>query len=122
MRRTLRGLQNEGMSNSEQSSVFVSITLRTENKRINMRTLILVCSVLFLSPLIAVPAQCQENTSSSQPADQNAVEGTVVSSTRNTLVVRTDDNQYQLFTYGRGAVRPAPLAPGARARVAFNHR
>jgi hypothetical protein len=72
-----------------------------------MRALILACSVLFLSPLIAVPAQGQENSSSSQPADQNAVEGTVVSSTRNTLVVRTDDNQYQLFTYDRGAVRPA---------------
>jgi hypothetical protein len=81
-----------------------------------MRAPILACSVLFVSAFIAIPAQCQDEASSSQPANHDAVEGTVVSSTRNTLVVRTDDNQYQLFTYG-GAVRPASLAPGARARV-----
>jgi hypothetical protein len=86
-------------------------------RRTNMRVLILACSVLFVSAFVAVPAECQEDTSSSQPTNHNAVEGTVVSSTRNTLVVRTDDNQYQLFTYDRGAVRPASLAPGARARV-----
>lgn len=40
-----------------------------------------------------------------------------MSSTRNTLVVRTDDNLYQLFTYDRNAGRPTSLAPGARARV-----
>jgi RNase P/RNase MRP subunit p29 len=60
-----------------------------------MGALILACSVLFVPTFIAIPAQCQESTSSSQPADNNAVEGTVVSSTRNTLVVRTDDNQFQ---------------------------
>jgi hypothetical protein len=53
-----------------------------------MRALILACSVL-VSAFVAVPAECQEDTSSSQPTNQNAVEGTVVSSTRNTLVVRT---------------------------------
>src|SRR5450759_1981140 len=84
--------------------------------RINMRALILACSVLFVSAFVAVPAECQEDTSSSQPTNHNAVEGTVVSSTRNTLVVRTDDNQYQLFTYDRSAVRAA-LVQGARVRV-----
>jgi hypothetical protein len=49
-----------------------------------MRALILACSVL-VSAFVAVPAECQEDTSSSQPTNQNAVEGTVVSSTRNTL-------------------------------------
>ncbi|HZQ25765.1 MAG TPA: hypothetical protein VFA89_23445 [Terriglobales bacterium] len=82
-----------------------------------MRVLILACSLLFVSTFVAVSAECQENTSSSQPANNNAVEGTIVSSTRNTLVVRTDDNLYQLFTYDRNAGRPASLAPGARARV-----
>src|SRR5207253_10067808 len=42
---------------------------------------------------------------------------TVVSSTRVTLVVRSDDNQYQLFTYDRGAVRSGSLVVGARVRV-----
>jgi hypothetical protein len=90
-----------------------------------MRALIVVCSVLFVSTFIAIPAQCQENSSTSQAANDNAssqatndaaVEGAVVSSTRNTLVVRTDDNQYQLFTYDRSAVRAA-LVQGARVRV-----
>ena len=90
-----------------------------------MRALIVVCSVLFVSTFIAIPALCQENSSTSQAANDNAssqatndaaVEGAVVSSTRNTLVVRTDDNQYQLFTYDRSAVRAA-LVQGARVRV-----
>ena len=81
-----------------------------------MRALILPCSVLFVATFLAIPAQCQDEASSSQTANRDAVEGTVVSSTRSTLVVRTDDNQYQLFTYGHGAVRPASLAPGARAK------
>jgi hypothetical protein len=82
-----------------------------------MRALILACSVLFVSTFVAIPIQCQESTSSQQPANDNAVEGSVVSSTRNTLVVRTDDNQYQLFTYDRGAVRSGSLVLGARVRV-----
>jgi len=82
-----------------------------------MRALILACSVLFVSAFVAIPIQCQESTSSQQPANDNAVEGSVVSSTRNTLVVRTDDNQYQLFTYDRGAVRSGSLVSGARVRV-----
>src|SRR5450759_3944441 len=92
---------------------------RVSSKRRNMRALIVVCSVLFVSTFIAIPAQCQENSSTSQAANDNAssqatndaaVEGAVVSSTRNTLVVRTDDNQYQLFTYDRSAVRAARTA------------
>jgi hypothetical protein len=40
-----------------------------------------------------------------------------VSSSRDTLVIRTDDNQVHLFTYDRGVVRPRSLAPGTRVRV-----
>ena len=80
--------------------------------------LIVAFSVLFVSTFVTIPAQCQESTSSSQSANNNAAEGTVVSSTHNTLVVRTDDNQYQLFTYDRGAVRSGVLVAGARVRVA----
>ena len=82
-----------------------------------MRAQILACSLLFVSALIAIPAVCQEDSASTQSANRDSVEGTIVSSTRNTLVVRTDDNQYQLFTYDRGAVRPGSLATGARARI-----
>ena len=45
------------------------------------------------------------------------MEGTVVSSTRNTLVVRSDDNEYHLFTYDRDSVRARSLVQGARVRV-----
>jgi hypothetical protein len=40
-----------------------------------------------------------------------------VSVSRATLVVRTGDNPFQLFTYGPGAVRPSSLVPGVRVRV-----
>jgi len=86
-------------------------------KGANMRALILTCSALLVSIFVTLPAECQESTSSSQPANSNVVEGTVVSSTRNTLVVRTDDNQYQLFTYDRGTARSGSLVSAARVRV-----
>src|SRR3984893_5145427 len=84
-----------------------------------MRTpaLLLACSVLLISPFLTVSATCQ-TTSSSQTESENSIEGTVVSSTRDTLVVRTDDNQFHLFTYDRDSVRAASAARGARVRVA----
>ncbi len=63
-----------------------------------MRALILACSILFVSTFVAIPAQSQDEAPSSQGTTHDAVEGIIVSSTRNTLVLRTDDNQYQLFT------------------------
>jgi hypothetical protein len=81
------------------------------------RAMVLACCVLVASTFIAPSASAQENTPSSQTANDNTVEGTVASSTRDTLVVRTDDNQFQLFTYERGAVRARSLAQGARVRV-----
>src|SRR5205823_2397305 len=72
---------------------------------------------LFASFFIVSLASGQQNTAPSQSPNENAVEGTVVSVSRDTLVVRTDDNEFHLFTYAPGAVRPKSLAPGARARV-----
>jgi len=59
----------------------------------------------------------QETTTSSQGQNENTVEGTVVSSTRDTLVVKTDDNQFQLFTFDRDTVKPRSLPAGTRVRV-----
>jgi hypothetical protein len=90
-----------------------------------MRILMAVYSVLILSSLACLPAQCQESSSPSQAANDNVsppaannapVEGTIVSATRNTFVVRTDDNQYQLFTFDRSVVR-STIVQGARVRV-----
>ena len=43
--------------------------------------------------------------------------GSVVSVTRQTMVVRTEDNQFHLFVYDNDLVRPKGLTPGARIRV-----
>src|SRR5438309_11727855 len=43
--------------------------------------------------------------------------GRSVSSTRDTLVVKTDDNQFQLFTFDRDTVKPRSLPAGTRVRV-----
>jgi hypothetical protein len=83
------------------------------------RFLSLACSILFLSlisTVTAVPARCSDTPSGSR-ASNESVEGTVVSSTPNTLVVRTDDNQFQLFTYDGADARTRPIAQGARVRV-----
>jgi hypothetical protein len=50
-------------------------------------------------------------------ADDPVVEGTVVSTTRHTLVVRSDDDRYHLFTYDTSTGRSAAVKPGARVRV-----
>jgi hypothetical protein len=80
------------------------------------RLRVLACCILVISTFV-LPAKGQQQASSSQTANDNTVEGTVVSATRDTLVLRTDDNQFQLFTYDRGAVRVRSLAQGARVRV-----
>jgi hypothetical protein len=83
-----------------------------------MRTRALVVALCLFACLsyIAIPAVAQ-NSSSSQPSNETSVEGRVTSVSRTTLVIRTDENQYQLFTYDSAAVRPRALAVGARVRV-----
>lgn len=73
--------------------------------------------LLIASIFIGLPAHSQQSGSSSEPSSGSTVEGTVVSVSRETLVVRTDENQYQLFTYAPGTVRAKSLTPGARVRV-----
>jgi RNase P/RNase MRP subunit p29 len=48
---------------------------------------------------------------------ENTLEGTVVSSTRETLVVRTGDNEFQLFVFDRYTTKPRSLPVGTRVRV-----
>lgn len=54
--------------------------------------ILLVCSVLLASTCSVLPVNAQENTSASQAANDNTVEGTVASASRDTLVIRTDDH------------------------------
>jgi hypothetical protein len=52
-----------------------------------------------------------------QAQDEATLTGTVVSSSRNTITVRTEDGRYQLFTFERDVKRPATLPIGSRVRV-----
>lgn len=78
--------------------------------------LLLIASLVFSANWVPSVA-AQENDSTSQSASDKTTEGTVVSTSRQTLVVRLDDNQFQLFTYLRPSVPPTTLAQGMRVRV-----
>src|SRR6185369_13716424 len=80
--------------------------------------------VLCVSAFLIATVHAQEDTSNAPSAksaqaqgNDHVVEGTVISTTRHTLVVRTDDDQYHLFTYAAGTVHSGTINPGARVRV-----
>ena len=72
---------------------------------------------ILVSICISSAVVAKQRASSTQNASDSAIEGTVVSTSQQTLVVRFDDNQFQLFTYDRPSVRPISLAQGMRVRV-----
>jgi hypothetical protein len=64
------------------------------------------------------PAATAAPVASPEPGEHaGAIVGSVVSVTRQTMVVRTEDNQFHLFVYDNDLVRPKELIPGARIRV-----
>jgi hypothetical protein len=81
--------------------------------------LALAVFTLSLCLFIALPSEAQQTESTSQNTStpNDSVEGVIVSATRNTLVVRSDDSQFHLFTYDRPGTRPASLAVNTRVRV-----
>jgi hypothetical protein len=76
-----------------------------------------VWSLLLVCALLPMTVMSQEATTSSQPNSENTIEGTVVTSTRDTLVVRTQDNQFHLFVFDRDTVKPRSVATGSRVSV-----
>ncbi len=76
-----------------------------------------VCALFVVCAMLSWPAYSQQDNSSSQQQDQPTVEGAVVASSRVTFVVRSDDNQYHLFTFDHDTTRPRTLAVGTRVRV-----
>jgi hypothetical protein len=86
--------------------------------------ILLGISALCVSAFLVVRVQAQQNLpdAPSAKSDQTkgndpVTEGIVVSTTQHTLVIRSDDNQYHLFTYPAGAVPNDAVKPGARVRV-----
>jgi hypothetical protein len=69
-------------------------------------------SVLSLSLILSIsPAMAQIS---------NAVNGTVANSARNSITVRTPDNQFIVFTFARGVRKPASIPVGSQVRVISN--
>jgi len=67
--------------------------------------------------LLSIPAISQENTISAQTQNESTIEGTVASVSRQTFVVRTEDNQFYLFTFNRYTEKPGSIPVGTRVRV-----
>lgn len=100
---------------------------------------VFVCAILFVGTSFIVRAQAQEsesvraahaqallalndigqqdNNDNNQQSDNGAIEGTVVTASRDTMVVRTADDKFYLFTYDRPSVRTKGAVPGAHVRV-----
>lgn len=79
------------------------------------RLFLAISVVLFSS--FAAPVRATQQSDGSQSIEDTTMEGTVVSRSRQTLVLRTDDNRFQLFTYERPSVPPVSLAQGVRVRI-----
>jgi hypothetical protein len=84
----------------------------------------LVLSILCVCTFLTARVQAQQNPPEAPPAEtaqtqgnDHVVEGTVVSTTQQTLVVRSDDDKYHLFTYDANIVHKEAVKPGARVRV-----
>jgi opacity protein-like surface antigen len=75
------------------------------------------CFLLTAFSLLSVPVVSQENTASAQTQNESTIEGTVASVTRQTFVVRTEENQFYLFTFNRYTDKPQSISVGARVRV-----
>lgn len=61
--------------------------------------------------MTAVPAFAQE--------EESTFTGTVSSTSRNTLTVRSSSGRYQLFVYDRGTTKPATIPVGSPVRVTW---
>jgi hypothetical protein len=78
---------------------------------------IAVLYAALVAGLFSLPARSQTTQAPNLAPDETSITGTVVSYTRTTLVVRTENGMYQLFTFDRDAVRPQALPVGATVRV-----
>lgn len=78
-----------------------------------------LCTFISLALMVQAQQNSPDSPSPSAQMQNNdpVVEGTVVSTSRQTLVVRSDDNQYHLFTYDNDSVRNQQAQPGTRVRV-----
>lgn len=60
---------------------------------------------------------CLVPSLNAQQPEESTTTGTVVSSSRNTMVIRAEDEVYRLFAFERTTVKPARILTGSRVRV-----
>ena len=76
---------------------------------------LVLCSV-FAATLVA-SALGQTQTASEQAESAGSTVGTVVSVSRETMTLRTEENKFQLFVFNNNMVKPKGLSRGSRIRV-----
>lgn len=76
----------------------------------------LIFLAVFMAGVLATTAVSQTAAPVPEP-DETTVSGTVASSARGTLTVRTGDNVYQLFVFDRDTVKPKVIPQGAGVTV-----
>jgi hypothetical protein len=86
------------------------------NEVSTVKKLIAVLSFASIFGMFA-PSAMSQQSSSSQDEGERTDSGRVVSSTRNVVVIRTDDNRYHLFVFDRDTSRPGTIAIGSSVRV-----
>jgi len=70
-----------------------------------------------LAAALTVSALGQTPPPSEQNEHPESIDGTVVSVSRQTMIVRTDDNQFHLFNFDNYTARPKEITPNSRVRV-----
>ena len=78
------------------------------------KLLILALSIATSVCLLSAPLTAAASLQQQEAAN---IAGTVVSSTRNTMVLRLDDGTYQLFAFDRNSTRPEVIPNGARVQT-----
>jgi hypothetical protein len=77
---------------------------------------LLLESVALAGLLIAMPAVAQDTRPFNQ-GERSTLTGLVASSTPNTLVVRGENDQFQLYVFNRDTVKPRTITVGSTVRV-----
>jgi hypothetical protein len=77
-----------------------------------LRAIPLAILLLFFTALAI-----SQDSPQSKSENESTIEGTVISTSHQTMVVKTDDNEFHLFVFDRYSNRPKTIAVGTRVRV-----
>ncbi len=75
-----------------------------------------ICPIVLMTGLLATSAVSQTMSPVAEP-DQTTISGTIISSSRSSITVRTESDSYQLFVFDSNTIRPAAIPKGAIVTV-----